>query len=97
MPLRNRVAHAGVRVSRREAELSIAAAEAIERFAAERLEERWATYPRTAVLAIGHDRLRKRWGDSPVDKFFEQTSGEPFYAIAFASWVSGDGQGQQAS
>lgn len=96
MPLRNRVAHGGVRVSHQEAEISIAAAEAIERFAANRLEERWATYPRTSVLAIGHDRLRKRWGDRSVDKFFEQTKDEPFYAIAFASWVSGDSQGPQA-
>jgi hypothetical protein len=97
VPLRNRVAHAGVRVSPQEAEDSIAAAEAIERFAAERLEERWAAYPRTAVLAIGHDRLRKRWGDHSVDAFFERTRDEPLCAIAFASWVSGDNQGPQTN
>ena len=87
MPLRNRIAHAGVRASRAEAELAIAVAEGVERYVAERLEERWPDYPRTGVLAIGHARLRQRWGNARVDAFFEETQHESFYAMAYSEWL----------
>lgn len=89
MPLRNQIAHTGVRATRDTALFALNASHEVERFLSERLVDRWPVFPRTAVLSVGHLRIRERYGDERVDQFFESTRDEPFYAQAYAAWRIG--------
>ncbi|WP_262849500.1 hypothetical protein [Mumia quercus] len=67
--LRNRVVHRGYRPTRSESAVSRGTLVTLEQFVCDRLAERCADYPRTALAILGADGLRRRerWNSDRFD------------------------------
>jgi hypothetical protein len=84
--LRNRVVHRGYRPGKSESEESLQCLLDLERFICDRLAERSSRYPRTALMVLGGEGLRRRgrWSD---ELFGSHRIGPAIDSVrSFAAW-----------
>ncbi|MFE8915800.1 hypothetical protein [Streptomyces globisporus] len=86
--LRHRVVHGGYSPSRLEAEVAAQSALALSSYCWERLAERRKKFPRTAMMAISEEGLRKRhkWCGSMQKFMSEVAPREPSWLDAAQAW-----------
>jgi hypothetical protein len=82
--MRNRVVHSGYLPTQPEAATSLEALIALEKFIGDRLADRLKAYPKTAILFLGEEGLRRRtrWASAKRWLDGEENSIDP------ADWIA---------